>query len=159
MGLCHRGDAGHDPRLPHPSTLRGGPTGPADSIPTIFFSVIFYYFSNYTYDAVLLTLAAIAAITYADRAARALSGVAGVATALAFLAKPTFLAFAVLIPLAGIASARLIRPDRATRIMGGRRRPTGGSSPSGLALAFLIVAGALALLQARLAHSCTRHSG
>ena len=118
------------------------------SIPTVFFSVIFYYFSNYTYDAVLLTLAAFTAITYADRAPRTMSAVAGAAAALAFLAKPTFLAFAVLIPLAGIASARLV-PRRPS--------PPDGDQPTaadwrffglGFALAVLIVAGALALLQA-----------
>lgn len=80
------------------------------SVPTIFFSVIFYYFSNYTYDAVLLTLAAMALLTYADRAPRSRSAAAGVAAALAFLAKPTFLAFLVLLPLAGLVSAGLRDP-------------------------------------------------
>lgn len=84
------------------------------TLPTIFFSVIFYYFSNYTYDAVFFVLLAIACLTYGARAPRALAAGAGVAAALAFLSKPTFLVFLVLLPLGGLIHMRLAdRPSRA----------------------------------------------
>lgn len=69
------------------------------TLPTIFFSVISYYFSNYTYDAVFLSLLS-ATLLVSPMGPRRLRGLlAGGCAALAFLAKPTFLGFVIVVPI------------------------------------------------------------
>jgi Dolichyl-phosphate-mannose-protein mannosyltransferase len=114
------------------------------ALPTIFFSVIFYYFSNYTYDAVLLTLVAMALLTYADRAPRTLSIAAGAAAALAFLAKPTFLVFLVLPPLAGVVSAHFDDSATGPRPAWWRRRADWRYFALGYAVLCIVVFGYMA---------------
>ena len=66
------------------------------SIPTVFFTTILYYYSNFNYDGQMLALVAIAvAVHRGDR--RSWMVASGALLGMAFLAKPTYLAiFAVL---------------------------------------------------------------
>jgi hypothetical protein len=71
------------------------------TIPTVFFSVLLYYFDNYTYDGEILLLGAAAVLVRSRAGARAPAALAGVLAGLAILAKPTFVVFvavALLLP-------------------------------------------------------------
>jgi hypothetical protein len=61
--------------------------------PTVFFSILLYYFDNYTYDGEILLLAAVALLVHSRPGARAPVVLAGILAGLAILAKPTFLLF------------------------------------------------------------------
>jgi hypothetical protein len=63
------------------------------TLPTIFFSVQLYYFSNYTYDGAILLLGALFLLVESNGRRRALATLAGALAALAFGAKPNFAAF------------------------------------------------------------------
>ena len=63
------------------------------TIPTVFFSILLYYFDNYTYDGEILLLGAVALLVHARPGARASVALAGSLAGLAILAKPTFLLF------------------------------------------------------------------
>ena len=63
------------------------------TFPTIFFSVQLYYFSNYTYDGAILLLGALLLLVESDGRRRLLALLAGALAALAFGAKPNFVAF------------------------------------------------------------------
>jgi len=63
------------------------------TIPTVFFSVLFYYFDNYTYDGEILLLGAVALLVHSRLGARTPLALAGILAGLAILAKPTFLLF------------------------------------------------------------------
>jgi hypothetical protein len=77
------------------------------ALPTVFFSVILYYFSNYNYDSLVLLLAAIAFLVYAQPGRRWFPLLAGVAAGLSLLAKPTYGAFLVAVVVAGLVAPRL----------------------------------------------------
>jgi hypothetical protein len=89
------------------------------TLPTIAFSVILYYFSNYNYDALVLLLAAIALLTWANDG-WLLPLLAGLATGLAILAKPTYGALLPLVVLAGLVAPRM--PALNGLVMRGIRR-------------------------------------
>jgi hypothetical protein len=63
------------------------------TIPTAFFSILLYYFDNYTYDGEILLLGAVALLAHARPGARVPVVVAGILAGLAILAKPPFLLF------------------------------------------------------------------
>jgi hypothetical protein len=63
------------------------------TLPTIFFSVQLYYFSNYTYDGAILLLGSLVLLVESKGRRRILAILAGALAALAFGAKPTFVAF------------------------------------------------------------------
>lgn len=69
------------------------------TLPTVFFSVIFYYFSNYTYDAVFLSLLSATLLVSPIGPRRVRGLLSGGFAALAFLAKPTFLGFVIIVPI------------------------------------------------------------
>jgi len=77
------------------------------ALPTVFFSVILYYFSNYNYDSLVLLLAAIAFLVYAKPDHPWFPLLAGVAAGLSLLAKPTYGAFLVAVVVAGLVAPRL----------------------------------------------------
>jgi hypothetical protein len=77
------------------------------TIPTAFFSVLLYYFDNYTYDGEILLLGAVAVLTLSRAGARAAAVLAGGLAGLAILAKPPFAAF-VLVALVLPAITRLL---------------------------------------------------
>ncbi len=77
------------------------------TVPTLFMSVILYYFSNYNYDAEVLLLAAIALLVWARPGRPLLPLLAGAAAGLALLAKPTYGAFLPAVVVAALAAARL----------------------------------------------------
>lgn len=80
------------------------------TIPTVFFSVQLYYFSNYTYDGAILLLGALALLVESNGRRRLLAVLAGALAALAFGAKPTFVAF-VPVLLACAWLGPLLTPD------------------------------------------------
>ena len=90
------------------------------TLPTIFFSVLMYYFANYTYDAEVLLLAAffLLATTHPGRKWPAYA--AGGAASLATLAKPNYAAFVMLVVGVGVLCHGIgwIRKDTAGRVMG-----------------------------------------
>jgi hypothetical protein len=70
------------------------------TLPTIFFSVQLYYFSNYTYDGEILLLGALVLLVESKGRRRLLAALAGALAALAFGAKPNFVAFVPVVLLA-----------------------------------------------------------
>jgi len=84
------------------------------SLPTVFFSVILYYFSNYNYDSLVLLLAAIALLVYATPGRPLFPVLSGVCVGLAILAKPTYGLFLPLLVVAGLVAPRLRRPATET---------------------------------------------
>src|ERR1700737_4776292 len=70
------------------------------ALPTVFFSVVLYYFSNYNYDSLVLLLAAIAFLVYAQPDRSLFPLLAGIAAGLSLLAKPTYGAFLVAVVVA-----------------------------------------------------------
>ena len=80
------------------------------TLPTIFFSVQLYYFSNYTYDGEILLLGALVLLVESNGRRRLLAILAGALAALAFGAKPTFVAF-VPVVLAAAWLGRLVTPS------------------------------------------------
>lgn len=79
------------------------------ALPTIFFSILAYYFSNYTYDGEILAMAAVCLLLVAKRPWMAYA--AGVFACLAVLAKPTFAGLLVVVPAIALA-ARWLRSGR-----------------------------------------------
>jgi hypothetical protein len=73
-------------------------------LPTCFFSVILFYFSNYSYDGVVLALLSLALFVHARPRLRWLAVLGGIAGGLAFMAKPTFLGLLPIIVIAGLAN-------------------------------------------------------
>ena len=84
------------------------------ALPTLFLSVLLFYFSWYTYDGEFFLLLSIALLAYGDDK-WVLSALAGACACLAFLAKQEFLAFAAVVALGGIADRLLERPGVASR--------------------------------------------
>lgn len=80
------------------------------TLPTIFFSVQLYYFSNYTYDGEILLLGALVLLVESNGRRRLLAILAGALAALAFGAKPTFVAF-VPVVLAAAWLGPLVTPS------------------------------------------------
>lgn len=80
------------------------------TLPTIFFSVQLYYFSNYTYDGEILLLGALVLLIESNGRRRLLAGLAGALAALAFGAKPNFVAF-VPVVLAAAWLGPLVTPS------------------------------------------------
>jgi hypothetical protein len=80
------------------------------TLPTVFFSVILIYFSHYGYDAVFLALLSALLLFYSDTRRSVLPLLAGALAALAFLAKPPLLGFAVLVLVIGALRPRLNAP-------------------------------------------------
>ncbi len=98
------------------------------TLPTVFFTTILYYYSNFNFDAQILFLAGFLVLVWDREKERTpLMLLAGVLCGLAFLAKPTYLAMAV-----GICGLGLLRPW----FGGPRRWPL-------FAAGFVIVVGAL----------------
>ena len=98
------------------------------TLPTVFFTTILYYYSNFNFDAQILFLAGFLVLVWDREKERTpLMFLAGVLCGLAFLAKPTYLAMAV-----GICGLGLLRPW----FGGPRRWPL-------FAAGFVIVVGAL----------------
>lgn len=79
------------------------------TLPTLSFSVLAYYFSNYTYDGEVLVMVSVLFLTMAAPNRRWPAVVAGIAAGLAGLAKPSYFAFVVLVPVIGLVGDRLIR--------------------------------------------------
>jgi hypothetical protein len=77
------------------------------TIPTVFFSVINYYFSNYTFDADILAILAVLLLTLATDRRTWPAWVAGVVAGLSALAKPNYLELVVLVVVMGIIGGRL----------------------------------------------------
>lgn len=74
-------------------------------LPTCFFTVILYYFTNYSYDGELFALLSIAFLVHAIRGRQWLAVIGGLAGSLAFMAKPTFLGLLGIVILAALANA------------------------------------------------------
>jgi len=81
------------------------------TLPTVFFSVLHYYFSNYTYDGEALLLASVLLLVEARPNRRWLAFAAGAAACGATLSKPSFGAFVLLVPLIGVVGSKLNRRD------------------------------------------------
>jgi len=111
------------------------------ALPTVFFSVILYYFSNYNYDSLVLLLAAIAFLAYAQPWRPWFPLLAGVAAGFSLLAKPTYGAFLLAVVVAGLVAPRLPRLKSET-ISGLRQWPL---VLLGAALPVLVVVVAVAL--------------
>jgi len=76
------------------------------TLPTVFFTTILYYYSNFNFDAQILFLAGFLLLVWdVEKGRTLLMLLAGVLCGLAFLAKPTYLAMAV-----GICGLGLLRP-------------------------------------------------
>ncbi len=81
------------------------------TLPTIFFSVLSYYFANYTYDGEVLAIIATATLVWAGPNGKWRSGAAGVAAGLSVLAKPNYMAFALLVPAIAMVGGCLLKRD------------------------------------------------
>jgi len=81
------------------------------TLPTIFFSVQLYYFSNYTYDGEILLLGALVLLVESNGRRRLVAILAGALAALAFGAKPTFVAFVSVVLAAAWLGPILIPSD------------------------------------------------
>ena len=75
------------------------------TLPTCCFSVVLFYFTNYSYDGEVLALLSLALLVHAAPGRRVLAVLGGLAGALAFMAKPTFLGLLPIIVLAALAGA------------------------------------------------------
>ena len=82
------------------------------TLPTVFMTVLSYYFANYTYDADVLMLGSAALLAMTPPNRRWPAAAAGVTAALAVMAKPPYLAFVVLVPALALAMRALVRPER-----------------------------------------------
>jgi hypothetical protein len=69
------------------------------TVPTVFFSILLYFFDNYSYDGEILLLGAVALLVHSRPGARVPLALAGVLAGLAILAKPTFLLFVAVVLL------------------------------------------------------------
>ena len=87
-------------------------------LPTLFFSVLLYYFSNYTYDGELLLLASLAVLVSGWGRRWSGAGAAGALAGLAFLAKPPFGLFVPAIVVLALAGARLDPGGRTAALAG-----------------------------------------
>lgn len=76
------------------------------SLPTVFFSVLDYYFSNYTFDAEILALLAVLVLTLATERKAWPAWVAGVIAGLSVLAKPNYIELVLLIAVIALAGRR-----------------------------------------------------
>jgi Dolichyl-phosphate-mannose-protein mannosyltransferase len=89
----------------------GGRTAMLATLPTVFFTTILYYYSNFNFDGQVLALAAIAiAVHRGDR--RTWMIASGAMLGLAFLAKPTYLAILALIIATGLLRRFFAGPQR-----------------------------------------------
>lgn len=73
-------------------------------LPTCFFTVILFYYSNYSYDGEVLALLSLALLVHARPGRRMLAALGGVAGGLAFMSKPTFLGLLPIILIALLAN-------------------------------------------------------
>jgi hypothetical protein len=80
-------------------------------LPTCFFSVILFYFANYSYDGEVLALSSIALLVHARAGRRVLAVFGGIAGSFAFMAKPTFLGLLPIVLIAGFASILAARRE------------------------------------------------
>ena len=88
------------------------------TIPTVFFTTILYYYSNFNYDGQVLALAAIAiAMHRGDR--RLWMSAAGAILGLAFLAKPTYLAIFAVLVVTGLLRRFFAGPQRWLELVAG----------------------------------------
>ncbi len=122
------------------------------SLPTVFFSVIIYYFSNYTFDANFLALTSVLFLTLATDKRSWPAWVAGALAGLAVLAKPNYGELVVVVPAIAIIGGRLV-PSRESihpALVGVYRHwpgfVTGAAVPPLLALAVFTALGALPAL-------------
>jgi hypothetical protein len=79
------------------------------TLPTCFFTVILFYFTNYSYDGEVFALLSLALLVHSSPPRWALSLVGGAAASLAFMAKPTFLILIGVTLLAAIANGAAAR--------------------------------------------------
>lgn len=88
------------------------------TIPTVCFTTILYYYSNFNFDAQVLTLGAVAiAVHRGER--RVWMVVSGSLLGLAFLAKPTYLAIVVVIVATGVLRRFFAGPQRWLEVAAG----------------------------------------
>jgi len=78
-------------------------------LPTTFFSVILFYYSNYSYDGEVLALLSVALLVHAKARRRWLAIIGGIAGGLAFMSKPTFLGLLPIVLIAGLANMLAMR--------------------------------------------------
>ena len=76
------------------------------AIPTVFFTIILFYFASYTYDAVLFAMASAALWTARRRYPIAVAALTGSAVVLAASAKPQFIILLGVYPLADVLDRR-----------------------------------------------------
>jgi hypothetical protein len=80
-------------------------------LPTCFFSVILFYYSNYSYDGEMLAMLSVALLVHAKPGLRALAVLGGVAGGLAFMSKPTFLGLLPIVLIALLANKLAARRE------------------------------------------------
>jgi hypothetical protein len=105
------------------------------TLPTVFFTTILYYYSNFNQDAVFLFLGSLAVLVWAGERRTWIAG-AGVLCGLALLAKPTTAPLAILVCAIGLLRPWLLGDEEAARI----------GAPAGwiwFAVGFAAVAGAV----------------
>jgi len=113
------------------------------TLPTCFFSVILFYFSNYSYDGEVLALLSLALLVHSTARRRYLAVLGGLAGGLAFMAKPTFLGLLPVVVLAAVADGLAMRqsPNAETAAVGGTIAPSLGRYVVGFAIVPLAVFG------------------
>lgn len=88
------------------------------TIPTVFFTVVLYYYSNFNYDGQVLALGAIAiAVHRGDR--RSWMFASGALLGLAFLAKPTYVAILAVVVVTGMLRRFFDGPQRWLEVVAG----------------------------------------
>jgi hypothetical protein len=85
------------------------------TLPTVFFTTILYYYSNFNQDTVFLFLASMAVLVWAGER-RAWIGCAGILCGLAFLAKPTAAPLAILVCAVALVRPRLLGEQDSAKI-------------------------------------------
>jgi hypothetical protein len=114
------------------------------TVPTVFFTTILYYYSNFNQDTVFLFLASLALLVWAGER-RAWIAVAGILCGLAFLAKPTSAPLAILICAVALLRPRLLGEEDSARIAAPARWIWFGAGFAAVVLAVVAALGATGL--------------
>jgi hypothetical protein len=106
------------------------------SLPTVFFTTILYYYSNFNEDAVFLFVGSLAILVWAGER-RPLLVLAGVACGLAVLAKPTYAPLPFVVCAAALLRPLLIAPEPGAEVGAPRGWPWFAAGAAGVIVAML----------------------
>ena len=109
------------------------------SLPTCFFTVILYYFTNYSYDGEVLALLSVALLVHSSPRRWPVAVLGGLAGSLSFMAKPTFLGLAGIVLIALAANVVAARRSGDQSLSPAVDRPAAIAYAGGFALGIALV--------------------